>query len=333
MSAAAIPSWYKELAPRELPVLRPDRYPGDKMSVSLAQLAEEDRRAITALYAELLEVQGKLSPLVAAPARLETARAIADWPHWGSLTRQARRINAGMAAYEPHLAHVCHDIRGGSLVALLGTAQMLPDSRSVDNDLARCAYYVRDHLKIMRNCISDIDESRRERDGEERPHHVDLLVEKWSRGDFAFDGQKRRLEFLCAYAGNLSQRCLEFSALDRVVYNLINNAAQHTADGGIQLALFPVDGETTRSVRIVVVNAVRPEHASAVQALAGDTPGRLFLGGLSTTGSGIGLRICGEFVAHAFGLRSVKAAVAGGYAGATLRENTFATWVHWPALN
>lgn len=333
MSLAAIPSWYQELAPSELPLLRSERYRGDKMSLTLAEFTEEDRRAVTGLYAELLEVQEKLAPLVAAPVSAETAGAVAAWPHWDSLLRRARLINAGMAAYGPHAARVCHDIRGGSLIGLLATAQMLPFSKSVDNDMTRCAYYVRDHLKIMRNCVSDIDAARAERDGEERPHHVDLLAQKWARGDFAFQGEKRRLEFLCAYHGNLSQRCLEFSALDRVLYNLVNNAAQHTADGRIRLALFPVGEGPARSVRIVVANAVRPEHASTVRALVQDSPGQLMLGGLSTTGGGIGLRICGEFVAHAFGLRSVKAAVAGGYAGAALRDGTFATWVHWPALN
>lgn len=303
------------------------------MSLTLSELIEEDRDAVVSLYTELLRTQEKLAPFVAMPVTHETSLLVASWPNWKELTRQARRINAGMAAYEPSIARVCHDIRGGSLVALLGTAQMLTESRSLENDLVRCAYYVRDHLKIMRNCVSDIDESRRERDGEERPHHVDLLVEKWSRGDFSFQGLKRRLDFRCAYSGNLSQRCLEFSALDRVLYNLVNNAAQHTADGGIQLTVFPVGGPEARSVRIVVANAVRPEHASTVQRLVGDSPGQLILGGLSTTGGGMGLRICGEFVAHAFGLRSIKAAVTGGYAGAALRENTFAAWVHWPALN
>lgn len=333
MSRVAIPTWYQELAPQELPLFRADRYRGDKMSLSLGELVDEDRRAVTSLYAELLQVQAKIAAILETPVTPETAEALASWEHWESLTQKARRINANMGVYAPHVARVCHDIRGGSLVGLLGTAQMLPISPSVENDLARCAYYVRDHLKIMRNCVSDIDEARRERDSEERPHHVDLLVEKWSRSDFAFRGRKLRVQLLCTYAGNLSQRCLEFSALDRVLYNLVNNAAEHTADGSITLAVFRVHGGTSNSVRFVVANPVEPQHAGSIEALVGDTPGKLMLGGLSTTGGGIGLRICAEFVAHAFGLRSARAAVDGGYAGASLRENTFATWVHWPALD
>ena len=44
----------------------------------------------------------------------------------------------------------------------------------------------------------------------------------------------------------------------------------------------------------------------------------------------MGLSICGEFVANAYGLAGASEAVAGGHVGAKVVNSAFVAWFHWP---
>jgi hypothetical protein len=121
----------------------------------------------------------------------------------------------------------------------------------------------------------------------------------------------------------------KFGALDRILYNLINNACRHSARESIQLVLFPVPDPQGENLRFVRLNALSSGDRSR---LRGADWHALFRAGVSTTGSGLGLNVAAEFVANAFGLATPDEAVAAGYLGAQLLHDQFAIWFHWPIV-
>ena len=122
---------------------------------------------------------------------------------------------------------------------------------------------------------------------------------------------------------------MEFGALDRILYNLINNACRHTVGESIQLVVFPVPDEQGENLRFVLLNALSREDNAYLSQTDMQT---LFRAGVSTTGSGYGLNVAAEFVTNAFGLSNPQDAVAGGYLGARLLHEQFAIWFHWPIV-
>jgi signal transduction histidine kinase len=127
----------------------------------------------------------------------------------------------------------------------------------------------------------------------------------------------------------ISECCVEFGALDRILYNLLNNACRHSAAERIHLALFPVPDENGENLRFVLLNALKEEDRVRLRSMDLKT---LFQVGVSSTGSGYGLHVAAEFVAHAFGLASPEEAVADRYLGANLIADQFAIWFHWPIV-
>ncbi|MCX6955194.1 MAG: hypothetical protein NTV51_23825 [Verrucomicrobia bacterium] len=331
-SPVAVPTFFYGLAPTDLPVRRADRYEGGQMSVAMTDLSAADQRAVRRLYALVQEAYERLGRIIEAPTLpAGIADEVAGYPFWSEIVARAREVNSAMSAdYSDAVRRVLHDLRGGSLMALVGAAEMLPFSSSLTNDLHRCGYYARDQLKIMRNCLPELDPVAGARDQATRAHSVRLLVEKWSTGVITVESSTRRVRFACTFDGNIAERCLEFSALDRVIYNLVNNAVRHTSDDEIGFWIFPVGDGEAKSVRFVVTNRVTGAHRAKLAALTPYSGSALMIGGRSTTGGGMGLRICAEFVGHAFGVRSVTEVLTKGYAGTLVREDEFVSWFHWP---
>ena len=134
-----------------------------------------------------------------------------------------------------------------------------------------------------------------------------------------------RLEVDSYFDGNISECCVEFGALDRILYNLINNACRHTAADEIRLLILPLPGE--RDLRFVVSNRVSLEDEAQ---LAARELRDLFQPGISSTGSGFGMTVAADFVTNAYGLGSRKRAVEKSYLGAKLVDHRFTAWFHWP---
>lgn len=131
----------------------------------------------------------------------------------------------------------------------------------------------------------------------------------------------------CSFAGAVSARCLETASIDRVVYNLVNNAARFAADRAVTLWVFPVAPGLTRWV---VENRIAPDQAAFLTDRVGGDLGRLFAGGVTRGGTGVGLANCAEIVADCFGLESPGEAVGRGYLGAAAVNYTYRAWFHWP---
>ena len=139
--------------------------------------------------------------------------------------------------------------------------------------------------------------------------------------------------------------CLESAAIDRIFYNLANNACRHAATDRLDMTVFPIPDEAGSCLRFVLSNEVNDQDAAYLRAITegsqapGADQGRgttlipLFTPKVSTTGSGFGLTVVADFVAGAFGLRDRVQALRERYVGAVLEGNTFRLWFHWPVGN
>ena len=161
-----------------------------------------------------------------------------------------------------------------------------------------------------------------------KAHAVEHFVAKWDGMTGVGERAAVTVHVRCTFQGNVSARCLETSSIDRVVYNYLNNAIRFASDGAVTLWIFPVGGELTRWV---VQNRVSTDQATFLAGATGPDLGRLYAGGITRGGSGIGLTNCAEIVADCFGLDSPAEAVARKYLGALACGEDYYAWFHWPA--
>ncbi len=338
-----IPDTYKQfplaedylatLAPQQLVNYRTLRYRGEGMSLALNEFADTDRATLTRLYALLTSIYDLLkedwhdpqkvaAPLQTIVQEANWTRFIGELQHLGRATREQHN--------SPTLAQILHDIRGGSFMALSLYLQLLEMSLVSDEDFARVFFLARDHLKIMRNAIREIDPPRQTVDATLNMHSVRLFLEKWDRVLYRLPGNTARIHVDCHFSGSVSESCLEFSALDRVLYNLINNAVRYTSGDAVYVAILPVPSEEAHDLRFIVYNPISDAQQAALANKFGDSLSELFRGGFTTDGHGLGMRICADFVINAYGLRGIDAAITEGYFGATMHDGMFINWIHWP---
>lgn len=229
---------------------------------------------------------------------------------------------------------VIHDLRGGALQALAIQLYFIAAGMTEPRDLVQMFYLVRDHMKIMRNALPDLDPEQYALDRSDKLHNVALLIEKWQ--DAALRVEARDLvhvQVMTNFDGSIATRCLEFSALDRVLYNLMNNALRHTTTNEIGLAMLPLPPDKATNLRFVVANRVSAEQQLRLREQYSDNLGNLFQGGFTTGGTGLGMRICADFVRKAYGLAEIEQGVREGYLGVTLLDDYFLVWFHWPLVD
>ncbi|ACY18232.1 HAMP domain-containing histidine kinase [Haliangium ochraceum] len=309
-------------------------YFGDTLTLSLGDLPAEHAAIIRRLYDFLLQLNAfaaerRSDGLEALPA----VAAFAAEHGYEELRAQTLTLSAAMVADDTAalVRKTYHDLRGGSFTSLCGYLDMIIDGEAGPEDVVRVFLLTRDHLKIMRNAVHDLDRAAYERDlGQER-HAVELLREKWTSVLHHSSHGSARVIIDCTFTGWVSNRCMEFSALDRVLYNLINNAAEHTADDTVLLRAFPIDEDVDTHLRFAVCNHVTPAQSEYLYANIGDDLGQMYEGGFTTTGHGIGMGICGDIVSHSYGLRTVRDACKQGYMGVDIVDDCFVAWFHWPA--
>ncbi len=323
-----------DIFPENVEVWRKDRYRGGGFELPPEQFESGEREVLRGLYDGLESLY-------------RDWLAQRDAPDWDALARRVEalargRVVLGLRELEAtgrtngsgevrHRAKVVHDIRGGGLTSLVVQGELLEEDPG-DRELIRSAVLLaRDHAKMMRNALAWLDPSGRARDEDEHPHHMDDVVRKWT--DFRYlrpdDGEELRVEVGCRYDGLLATCCLEVSALDRVIFNLANNALRASAAPRVRLEIDPVEPD---AVRWLVVNAIDDENQAWLSDKLGDEPQGLFEEGLSRGSHGLGLANCADFVAAAFGLNDPGLAVEEGYVGVWFGNGLFAAWAHWPAL-
>jgi signal transduction histidine kinase len=324
-----------------LEMLRSDRYRGTGQACHLAALNPRDRATVRHLYGHLQRIY-------------EVWRADPARPDWVAIARgtlalaesqlMARVQELGSDARGEAVQRVVHDLRGGAATAALAEAELLePGLRSalergdVDSEgLEAIVLLARDQAKMMRNALVDLDAAERARDTVEDPHHIDDLVGRWEDVQYRTLDGPIRVRAERDAPGFLSSCCLEFGALDRIAYNLINNAARHTADGEVALQ---VRHAGPGRVRIAVTNRVDEDHGAWLATTLAEDPAALFRWGATRRRSdfegaavrGMGLGIVAQFVAAAFGVPTTAEALDGGYLGATRQDDRLTVWFHWPS--
>lgn len=334
-----LPEEIAALGPERLRNFRAQRYHGDDQCLPLAAFTDGDRAAVRELYRFLQELfafvddHGDTARAATANDQRARAKDFIARQDISALVGWVRAFGPASLAANPteHMAKTIHDLRGGGLTSLLGQLQ-LAQMRGIDGDGLRSLFFLaRDHLKIMRNALLGLDDAKREEDLKLKLHSIDFIVAKWQRAVLHGDMDKQaRLEIDCEFHGNISECCVEFGALDRVLYNFLNNACRHTADDAIQLVILPRPEANPENLRFAVVNRINAEDDAR---LAGRPLRELFRPGVSSTGSGLGMTVAADFVTNAYGLSDRESALDGSYFGAKLLdERRFVAWFHWPIV-
>jgi signal transduction histidine kinase len=306
---------------------------GEVVSVAVADLHPDDAATIRALY-------GLLGSVLEVVARrrgdgLPAASAVKECLTKHGWTELLPRVSAlGTKLDErtapPLVRKALHDIRGGGLPALVMHFDAVVEDEVEAEDIGRIFVLCRDQRKIVRNAIPDLDPAGYAIDLEPRAHTTELLT-KWSTGTYRAGDRTAELHLRCDFEGTISECCMEFATLDRVVYNLVNNAARFASDGHVGLSVMPIRPDQETDLRIVVTNRVDPGQKERIAEDLGDEVSRVFQGGYTTGGTGLGLRICADVVCDGYSLSSVQSALERGYLGARVMGDHFVAWFHWPA--
>ncbi|MCB9753137.1 MAG: HAMP domain-containing histidine kinase [Myxococcales bacterium] len=224
-----------------------------------------------------------------------------------------------------------HDIRSGALLALIGYA--VSESKGVhvsDDETRTMVLRARDHARIMRNAIIDLDPVRREVDEHIKSSSMQDFVAKWDGSVFRLGERLVSITFDCQFDGNVTHHDSETAALDRVLYNHVNNAARFAGDDRVRITALRVND---RLVRWVVENTLLPDHNfQLIKAFGGDLS-KLYQGGFTRGGHGIGLSLCAEIVGAAVGVREQDELLTRGYIGAEVHDHRYLAWFHWPVYS
>lgn len=314
---------------------RKGRYRGDDLCLPLVALTEPDQAFLRDIYQRLEGLfavlkRQQLDPSSSAEARAQTHIARIDVDELLGWVQALGKRSLASCPSEL-MSKTLHDLRGGAMNALLGHLQLTRLAPPDTLGLRQLFFLTRDHLKIMRNALLGLDDPKREADLETKLHSVDLIAEKWQHALIWGTDRSVQLEVDCAYHGNIAECCVEFGALDRVLYNLVNNACRHTASSEVKLSIHNCSESADQpdDLRFVVSNAVTAADRHHLQA-RGDLRS-LFQPGVSSTGSGFGLTVAMDFVANAYGLLRREDALRDDYLGARLTaENQFEIWFYWP---
>lgn len=306
---------------------------GEVVSVGIRDLSPEDVDTVRALYGLIGALYEVVTPLVdEGLAAVPAVRSCAEANGFATLVPRVSALGKGLAAdtVSPLVRKALHDIRGGGLPALMMHLEALLADEAEEDDIRRIFLLCRDQRKIVRNAIPDLDPAGYAHDLEPRAHTTELLS-KWSTASYRVSDHNAELLLRCDFDGAISECCMEFAALDRVVYNLVNNAARFTTDGRVGLSVFAIRPDVETDLRFVVTNRIDEGQRGRLDEDLGGELSSVFRGGYTTGGTGLGLRICADLVCHGYNLSSLRVALDRGYLGARIVRDQYAAWFHWPA--
>ncbi len=327
----------RELAATHLRSSRPERYDGGGFDITLDHFHPTDQNLLRRLYAAVKECFELWRYMREAPNHDLMARHLVKQftgPAFNEVVSQLGYATRESAPdTPPMLRKVLHDVRGGALVGIAGYADLIADVAPSPTELAQwveiASYMTRDHAKLMRNAIPDIDPLVREADEGLKVHYIDDFATKWSGARMRHGDHSAQVTVHCDFHGSITNRCLETSAIDRVLYNFLNNATRFSVDGHIDLIITAINPTL---IRWAVSNQINDDQARWLTTRFAEDLRPLFAGGHTRGGQGIGLSNCADFVAASCGL-TPREAVDEGYLGARLYQSSYYAWFHWPAYD
>jgi len=302
LSASAI----QNHSQRYLTVLRRSRYHAQDIELSLYDVPLKARRAIRKLYRHLVELTYQLRPWLDNPdfpttmaeKRLRTFVLTAKWSQMISAIRDVTPTQTYIDSARVH--RVIHDLRGGALSSLSLYLQMAESGDLHAQDIPHMVLLANDHAKMLRTAISDLDRIRYTRDELFLPQPIDSIVQHWRNVFYRIDsGQSAHVKCQSEVYGYIADSVIELAALERVIYNLVNNAVRHTPNHEVLINITYCDN-SHELIQISVSNVITDAQVDGLIQLTANKPDRLILMPLSTTGSGLGLGICADIVAHVF---------------------------------
>jgi signal transduction histidine kinase len=327
----------RDASGRPLISRRITRFSGAEHRVRTASLAPADVGPLAEIYAYLLRLAAVLRPVYARPEEVSAAlAAFLQTDPWTPRIALLQRLGLETLreSSTTALRGAFHDLRGGALQALSMQLQLAEAGLSEHRDAQQVFFLCRDHLKIMRNCISDLDQTRSEQDSLQLEHSSALLAEKWADAPFRQkDRSQVEVVLQARWQGVICESCLEFSTLDRIIYNLMNNAVHYSADGRVYFGFETVAGPPPENVRFLFANRCAPAHRALLVERFGDRPVDLLRGGFTTGGHGLGTRIAADFSAQAYGFTDFDEAAEAGVFGADLAGDALVIWFHWPVAD
>ncbi len=308
-------SLVEKLAPRHLENCRTSRYRGDDQTIRLDALQVADQGTIQDLHVFLHTL------LAAASDDEEHFLDHVDLKPLPALIDRLRRVGEA-AIDDPRVAAAIHDIRGGTMGILsivltryVRTGALRPySSRSI-------ALSIRDHLKIMRNVLEDLDPPRREQDLAYKPHSLLDLAGAIRAFPGIVGDVPATVVVDCPEDAVIAESCVECGAIDRAAYNLLNNALHHARGASIQVWLIVTDD----NLRVAVANDVSELQRRSLENIDAAS----LFGDFTTTGSGKGLQIVADLVGRAYGIPSAML-TSSQHVGARLLDDVFVSWFHWP---
>lgn len=226
------------------------------------------------------------------------------------------------------VARILHDLRGTALHQAVGLADLWLAGHDVMGGLQAVTILARDHAKVMRHTIIGLDEERRLQDSGQRMHGIENLRNRLPNLKLYNRDGYVQVDFAAEWNGDFATTCPEFTTVLKQLYNLMDNAARHTANQMILVRVYPMTPAEPRSLRLVVANVL----TSAERATMSPSVLATLWRGYTTTGSGLGLVASAALVGEAFGLEGPEQAADLGYVGSRVTENGYIAWFHWPLV-
>jgi len=314
------------------------RWFGDGLEIPPAAIMQQDLEDLHLLYGALVDCYDSWLDARPSPDWAGLARRIQGFDE-SPLREALERLGLVTLAdpdASPVLRRALHDLRGGAFFALRMYGTLLAEEVPTEELVQPAVLLARDQAKLVRSLVPEVDPVGHRQSREEKAHGMNELVDKWNGFEFpGIEGgteervQPVTVEVEAEWRGALAARCLEAAALDRVLYNMINNAARFTSDGRVRLL---VELVTPSTVRIAVANSIEAEQAAWIEGASEGVASRLFLGGASQGGQGVGLQAAAAIVARAWGQIMPEQAIETGAVGARVRGEAFTAWVLWPVL-
>lgn len=307
-------------------------------AISVGELPSEDIEVLTNLYQVLQVLETEVRPSDGRMQMMPDAIcALADSLAYDNAIAALNQLakHGQMTDLPAPVAKAYHDVRSGSLAALTMLLDLFRLGMGQE-ELAEQFYMLcRDHLKIMRNCIYDLDVEGFENDLMPVDHNVSLLEEKWSNKRYCIPDACAEIQFISRFDGVVSSCCMEFAALDRALYNLINNATRFTADERVKVVVTADQPSGHANLRFAISNAVNPADMARLKdtltAKRADLTS-LFAGGITLGGNGFGMRICADLVCHNYELDRVDTALEQGLLGIDISDEQFRVWFSCPGI-
>jgi len=316
------------IAPQDLRIARTTRYDGGGFSVSINDFAPGDISILLQVYQSVKSIYDLWLYMGNNP-NYQLLRSQLSLFCTKDFILKARTIGIASNRLDNsslELGKACHDLNSGALNALVGYAKLISRLPEDDKLVRKAVFLARDHAKMMRNILPDLDEPTRAADEIVKLHRISEFVNKWDELIVEIDSRQIQIVAQSDFDCFITNRCLESSAIDRILYNYINNAMRFCAGESVHLNVIAINQFVSRWI---VTNPVTTTQSLWLQENLDNQLFGLFEGGYTRDGRGIGLSNCRDLIAASFGVPPERA-IKQQYLGATVSNHIYSAWFHWP---